>query len=1147
MKCLAGFVRRIIVFLLFAGYPALEAQIFDDFSDGNFTSDPSWQGDIQQFQITSSSAIPPEMKPALQLNSTGSDISSLCLSNSQMMNTEWRFWIKLSFNTSANNFARVYLASDQENLEGPLNGYLVEVGGDSDGIAIIKQVGLSFETIISGTIAFTGNSTNVLRIKVTHDIDNNWNLYSTIDGGYNFVFEGSSGDNTFLTTGFFGIYCKYTSSNSTKFYFDDFYVNEIVIDTIPPEITAINMISDTEIDLLLNEPVEIFSAQNIQNYFVNNIGNPLAAIRDPLDLSKVHLAFEQSFTPGLIYILTVNNVADLAGNLMENVSADFQFQPPSQIKLFDVVINEVMTDVNPPPVGLPEADYLELFNRTNAPINLENCTIKPRESANPIVFPNVTIEPGGYLIVVQTSDVPEFLQIGSVIGLPGFTMNNEGTVVLRNPEGLMICSVSYTDEWYNDDVKKAGGWALEQIDPHHPCSGKANWTASSNSVGGTPGTQNSVNDLNISLPEILSVEISGINTLTINFSHFMDSLALTNPTAYWVDQDIGYPTNIGVTGNMFNTVSLGFDGGFLENTVYQLTITDTLFNCSGDFIELNSVYNLIMPLNAEIYEVVINEIMADPDPPVGLAEFEYLEIYNTTLSYLRISGWNLQVGSSFKPIPNLIIAPNEFIIFTENVALDLFAEFARTIGFSSLGLSNSGTDLKLIDDQGRIISSVSYRDNWYNDADKAVGGWSLEQIDPANPCPGKDNWTGSHDSRGGSPGIENSVYAQNPVEPIVTKVIPIDSKVFEIHFNQLMDEQSILNPANYLVDRGVGNPLKTEPDGIEMNIVIVEFSQPLETRKLYTLTFSGEIFSCIGLPAATDFTIQFGIPEKPEVLDIAINEVLFNPADDGVDFVEIYNRSDKIIDIKDLMLGTIEINQLEPNDSVYKTVSAENALLLMGDYLVLTKDPFKVQEQYFTENPGGFAGMSSFPAYNNDEGVVLLTSSGGTLIDAFNYNEEMHYPLLNSVDGFSLERINFDRPTQDKTNWHSASEGCGYATPAYKNSQYSESGETEDALTLEPEIFSPDNDGYNDVVNINYKFDSPGYSCRITIYDAQGRLVNQLVNNELLGTEGTFSWDGRTDANQKAAIGIYIVYFEAFDMSGNNKKYKKPVVLAGKL
>jgi hypothetical protein len=341
--------------------------------------------------------------------------------------------------------------------------------------------------------------------------------------------------------------------------------------------------------------------------------------------------------------------------------------------------------------------------------------------------------------------------------------------------------------------------------------------------------------------------------------------------------------------------------------------------------------------------------------------------------------------------------------------------------------------------------------------------------------------------------------------------------------------------------------VNASPDAIEKNKVILEFTKPLETRKLYTLTLSNEIQSCIGQTIPVGFSFLFGIPEKPITSDVVINEVLFNPADDGVDFVEIYNRSLKIIDVKDLKLGTIDVKQFQPNDTVYKTISYENELLLSGNYLVLTKDPMKVQQQYFTSNPGGFIPMSSFPAYNNDAGAIILSHSDGSLIDAFNYSEKMHYPLLNTVDGVSLERIHYDRPTQDNTNWHSASEDCGFATPAYKNSQFSESTETGDEITIDPEIFSPDNDGYNDVVNISYKFDSPGYSCTVVIFDSQGRKVYQLISNELLGTQGTFSWDGRTDANQKATIGIYIIYIEAFDLTGKIKRYKKTVVLAGKL
>ncbi len=78
-------------------------------------------------------------------------------------NTEWRFWIKLSFNTSANNYARIYLVSDQSDLESELNGYFVQVGGPNDSIALFKQTGLEYEKIISSTIAYTGNSTNDLK------------------------------------------------------------------------------------------------------------------------------------------------------------------------------------------------------------------------------------------------------------------------------------------------------------------------------------------------------------------------------------------------------------------------------------------------------------------------------------------------------------------------------------------------------------------------------------------------------------------------------------------------------------------------------------------------------------------------------------------------------------------------------------------------------------------------------------------------------------------------------------------------------------------------------------------------------------------------------------------------------------------------
>jgi hypothetical protein len=233
-----------------------------------------------------------------------------------------------------------------------------------------------------------------------------------------------------------------------------------------------------------------------------------------------------------------------------------------------------------------------------------------------------------------------------------------------------------------------------------------------------------------------------------------------------------------------------------------------------------------------------------------------------------------------------------------------------------------------------------------------------------------------------------------------------------------------------------------------------------------------------------------------------------------------------------------DVNDIAPN----------GYLVFPQDYVVLTTDPTMVKGQYYTSNPNGFVQMASLSSLNNDDGIVVLALKNLTaIIDKFTYTADMQYPLLNSTDGVSLERIDFNRPTNDKTNWHSAAEAVGFGTPAYKNSQYLEANPTADPISLSPEVFSPDNDGNNDVLNISYTFDVAGYMGSITIYDAKGRLIRNLKKNELLGTSGSFSWDGITNENEKARIGIYVVYFEVYDLDGNMKHYKKTAVLASKL
>jgi hypothetical protein len=449
--------------------------------------------------------------------------------------------------------------------------------------------------------------------------------------------------------------------------------------------------------------------------------------------------------------------------------------------------------------------------------------------------------------------------------------------------------------------------------------------------------------------------------------------------------------------------------------------------------------------------------------------------------------------------------------------------------------------------EGEIISSVTYSDNWYKDPDKEDGGWSLEQINPSNICSGEDNWIASEDPRGGTPGAVNTVYDDVILLPGIERLEVFASNILHLYYNQAMDLPSIEKASNYIVDKGLGNPSLVFIEELEPNFAELYFSEAFVSGEIYNLTVKNTVINCMGLQMPNDTLIGFGLAETADSLDIVINEVLFNPWTNGVDYVEIYNRSNKIIDLSTLQLGTVRYSPPNPPDTSFYAISYQQIILVPDAFALLTSSPTSVKKQYYTSNPDAFIKVDPFPAYNNDEGTVILSNYSGITLDLFNYSEDMQYPLLNYVDGVSLERANYHTATSDPGNWHSAAESVGYGTPAYKNSQFVSSEILNEPIVLDPEIFSPDNDGYNDIISIKYTFDQPGYNMTTKIYNSNGQLVRNLVNNEYLGTFGSINWDGIQDDNTKAPVGIYVFYIQVFDLEGNVKQYKKTAVLATKL
>jgi hypothetical protein len=289
-----------------------------------------------------------------------------------------------------------------------------------------------------------------------------------------------------------------------------------------------------------------------------------------------------------------------------------------------------------------------------------------------------------------------------------------------------------------------------------------------------------------------------------------------------------------------------------------------------------------------------------------------------------------------------------------------------------------------------------------------------------------------------------------------------------------------------------------------------------------------------------DAVLKF-IYYKAKVNDIVINEILFNPYVGGVDFVELYNRSIYPINMLELRIAKRDDGSLISD--VYK-ITDDNLLIMPQQYAVITTDTNNIQEIY---NFGGkFIELSSMPTYADDMGTVVILNESDSIIDEFSYNENMHFGLISDASGISLERVDFNYPAQDTSNWHSASEMAGFATPGLKNSQYRnlDSVILSGNITLEPQVFSPDNDGYNDNLYIYFQFQQGGFVASVDIFDKNGRLVRNLVNDQLIGTDGFWFWDGLDNNSQKVRIGIYIIFVKVFDLDGNVEIYRVSVVVS---
>jgi len=561
------------------------------------------------------------------------------------------------------------------------------------------------------------------------------------------------------------------------------------------------------------------------------------------------------------------------------------------------------------------------------------------------------------------------------------------------------------------------------------------------------------------------------------------------------------------------------------------------------------VFVLQLPLNLiaqNRYDVVIDEIMADPTPQIGLPNYKWVELKNTSSSAVNLQNWRIgnNAGQS-GPMPNFTLQPDSFVVVCSGSAVAAMSSFGNTISvtsFPSLGVDGDQLFLKAAN--GEIIHAVSYSVSWYQNSLKANGGWTLEMIDTKSPCAGISNWKASINPLGGTPGKKNSIDAINNDEsfPQLKKAFITDDSTIVFVFDEPLDSLNGATVANYSIDGGLTftNAVTLAP---LFNQVQLKVNNPLTENTVYNITASN-VTDCKNNLIESANTARIGLPTDALAGELIINEILFNPHPNAFDYVEIYNRSNKIFNAAKLYIANRNSSSAISSIEVLSTTPY---YIFPGDYMVVTEDADNLATNYFVKNPNNVLVVSSLPSYPDDEGDVILLNFQGQITDEVKYKDGWQFKLISNAEGVALERIDPNGESQDADNWHSAASSAGYGTPTYKNSQYKQLSGINATIEVTPKIFSPDNDGHDDIATIQYKVSEPGYVANITIFDAAGRPVRNLVQNGILGIEGFWNWDGLNDKGLKLPVGTYVVFTDIFNLQGKKERFKNAIVLARKL
>ena len=710
------------------------------------------------------------------------------------------------------------------------------------------------------------------------------------------------------------------------------------------------------------------------------------------------------------------------------------------------------------------------------------------------------------------------------------------------------------------------GRSLERIDPRLP-DAESNWAVSPS--GGTPGKQNAATpfdvDAGISAGDVamLSADPQPGDLVGIAVTVHNEGLQNVGPVGVTLEHSlgdsllpIGAASSAVIEPGAVETVEIDwsdYPGGAPE-------VRATL-SAAGDLNPDNDVVERRFGLVVVINEVVSNPEGLESEIPGGESD-EWVELYNASGDSIDLDGWMLSDGDGVDTLRawthddladpdalagTTVVPPGGYALVLDQdyVARDAAQPLdpppgTLVVGVSDGDLATSGLSttepltLFFPDGTGRadVASTfgapVDSDDPFERDA-SIVGfpfdpgeGRSLERVLPG----ATDLVAGWRRSLATfTPGSVNSVtpvasdlscqrlYAANPaagpledlgltVVVAVAGTTSVSGAGIELYVDADLDD--ILDPSEL-----AGGPVEIAALDPGDSVEIV-FEGGLEQGRHRVVAR----LSADDRPTNDRARLDLAVGDVDVAL--VVNEFMNRPDEElgQPEWIELLNASDRDIDLEGWTLG-------DDADRAALLGDQERLRMAPGSFVVLTQDLDKMRAAFpLVDVP--VLEPTGWETLNNTDDVIALAEPQGFVVDRIPYDDAWR-GRRDFEAGSSWERIDPGATAASDANWWLSVDPSG-STPGAPNS-LAGGFSAGISLDVEPDPFSPDGNGFQDVAAIRYRLPSKSVFT-LRVFDSLGRPVRTLVD-EVGSANGVLVWDGTDDAGRSLEVGIYILLAEA--------------------